>query len=298
MVAHRGKTVDKGETARKVLVLLKKAYPGAAPKPDLPVLETLLYAVCLEDAAPAQAEHAYARILNSFQDLNEVRVSSIFELQSLFDGVDHTEWRALRLKNILQHVFETTYSFDFDGLKRKTADLAAKQLGKVPALSPFVRNFALQNALGSHVLPIDARQHAALVWLGLAEPESEPEAAGDSLRSHVRKADAQLFCHVLRMFATDPQYSAILAPANTESTLPGITRLELLLKQGPAALAKAVKKATPPPPPAPRAEAPAKSRAAAPAKSAKTKSSSTAEKTKPKKAATKVTTRPSAKRSK
>jgi len=55
VAANRSKSADKQEVCRKVTSLLKKAYSATPPKQDLPVLETLLYAVCLENSAPEQA---------------------------------------------------------------------------------------------------------------------------------------------------------------------------------------------------------------------------------------------------
>lgn len=239
--AHRGKTVDKQDVCKKLHVLLKKHYSGAAPKSELPVLETLLYAVCLEDSIPTQAEQAYARMLNGFHDLNEVRVSSIYELESIFEGLSDAAWRALRLKNVLQFVFESTYSFDFDGLKRKPTEQAVKMLTKIPHLSAFVRHFAMQSGLGMHVLPIDQRIRNLLVWLGLVEPTASLDSAAESLRSFVRKADAAAFCHLLRMLATDPKYFTVFDPPSPpieHHADEAVHRLEVLFKQGPAAAKK------------------------------------------------------------
>lgn len=237
VAAHRHKPPDKQDVCRKVTTLLKKAYAAAVPRRELPVLETLLYAICLENTPVAQADVVYARLLNGFHDLNEVRVSSITELQPVFVDVDEPDWRALRVKSSLQYVFETNYAFEFDSLKRKTADLAAKQLAKVQSLSPFVRSYVLQHCLGSHVLPIDARMNAALIWLGLADPGSTPEHTGESLRSSVRKADAPIFCHLLHCLATDPKRMRAFAGAASKPPGPGddaLARLDQLLRRGDA----------------------------------------------------------------
>ncbi len=240
MVApQRMKSPDKQEVCKKVLTLLKKNYSSTALKPELPVLETLIYAVCLENSALDAAELSYARLLNGFHDLNEVRVSSIYELEHVFAAQSQPEWRALRVKNVLQYVFDTTYSFDLDPLKRKTMELATKQLGKIPALSAFVRSYALQNSLGAHVLPLDDRQHRALIWIGLAAPGDTADHAAENLRPFVRKADAQLFCHLLRCLATDHRFSDWFSPvaapaadyAATDASV-GLTRLEEMLRRG------------------------------------------------------------------
>lgn len=239
VTAHRTKSIDKQEVCRKVTTLLKKAYPAPVPKRELPVLETMLYAACLEDATYEQADAVYAKLLNSFHDLNEARVSSITELARVFVDADHADWRAMRVKNTLQYVFETCYAFEWESLRKKTAELAQKQLSKIYGLTSFIRQYVMQHCLESHVLPIDSRMHAALLWLGLAEPDSTPEHTGETLRSFVRKADAPLFCHLLHCLATDAKRSRAFASlpkrdANGNSAgADPVARLDHLLRHGP-----------------------------------------------------------------
>jgi endonuclease III len=232
MVApNRGKPMDKQEICRKIASLLKKSYSAGASRRDLPVLETLLYATCLENTPPEQADQVYARLLNTFHDLNEIRVSSISELEKVFHDMEDPAWRALRVKSSLQYVFETSYSFDFESLRRKTAELAVKQLAKIPSLSYFVRGFVLQHCLGSHALPIDDKMLAALQWIGLADSGMTAEQAGDGLRGFVRKADGPLFCHLLHALAADPRWARVFsrAPEGAAAAADPIQRLQLLL---------------------------------------------------------------------
>lgn len=236
VAANRSKSADKHEVCRKLTVLLKKSYSGSPPKQELPVLETLLYAICLENSTPDQAGAVYARLLNAFHDLNEVRVSSISELHPLFVDLSDPEWRAARVKSSLQYVFETNYAFDFESLRRKTADLATKQLSKIPSLSSFVRAYVMQRCLGSHILPLDDRMHSVLIWLGLSEKGESPDHAGEHLRSFVRKADAPLFCHLLGCLANDSKRSRAFVNSSGKAIEPpdgdAIHRLEQLLRKG------------------------------------------------------------------
>lgn len=211
--AQRSKASDKQDSCKKLLAILKKHYPAPPRPPELPVLETMIYASCLENASFEDAARTYDLLLKSFHDLNEIRVSSIDELEAVFHDVSDAEWRAMRIRGLLQHLFESTYTFECDGIKRKTLDLATKQLSKIKMLSPFARAYTLQQALGAHVLPIDDRMHAALVWLGLSTPDQTPEQTGEGLRGSVRKADAQEFCDYLRRLATDPAYVELFAAA-------------------------------------------------------------------------------------
>ena len=253
MVAtSRSKPVDKSEVLRRLTALLKKTYPGPTPRKDLPVLETLLFAVCLEDATVEQAEVAYQHLLKSFPDLNEARVSSITELQHVMATQSDPAWRALRVKNLLQHAFDAHYAFELEGLKRKTSELAIKSLGKIPSLSWFVRGYGLQQALESHALPLDSRMLGVLVWLALVEPETSAEEAAEQLRSHVRKSDAPLLVHLLRSLAHDSRRNRVFQPTTrgidcAATADEGLHRLEVLMTKGPASVPKAQPRPTPAP---------------------------------------------------
>lgn len=204
------KASDKQDLCRKMISLLKPRY-GSGSKKSLPVLETMLFSVCLEGVPPAQAEETYQRLLAEFQDLNEIRVSSIYELERLFSEYPDPDLRGLRIKNILHYVFEKTYSFEFEVLRRRTQEQALKDLGKIRSLSPFCRAYTQQNSLDTHVLPIDEKQAQVLRYMGVVEPNCTVDHASEALRPFVRKADALLFSHLLRSVATDPDFSPTFA---------------------------------------------------------------------------------------
>jgi hypothetical protein len=240
--------VDKLTLGKKLVALLKKRYPSPVSQPERPVLETLLYAICLEDASVEQAEVAFEKLLHAFHDLNELRVSSITELSSIFDGMLSADWRAHRVRNVLHYVFEKNFEFEFETLRRKTLELAAKQLLKIRDLSPFDRNYTLQIALGTHVVPADRLMTNAAIWLGLVAPGETPEHAAESLKSAARKADVPVFAHYLRCLAVDPRLVKFFEPGKgaTEAANPQtmFERLETLFKE--AASAKKAAKKLPP----------------------------------------------------
>lgn len=277
----RAKTVDRQEISRKLVNLLRKRYKVSASKKERPVLETLLYAVCLEDTTPEQAEAAFERIFNVFHDLNEVRVSSISELSVIFDGLDNPEWRAARVRGILHHVFEKHFEFTFEALRRKTAELATKQLGRIRDLSPFVRNYVLNVSLGSHVIPVDQRMTSAAIWLGLVPANQPPQEAAEILKSVVRKADAPQFCQLLRALAVDPKLSRAFdftkypVPEGGFDLSTAPERLEKLFRSGPGPV-----KPLPKPKTAPKAAADKNARDRKPARSADSRSSARANATK------------------
>jgi hypothetical protein len=233
--APRMKLADKQEIYKKVLSGLKKRYPSVSKLPDLPVLETMLFAVCLENANVTDADAAYKRLTANFHDLNEVRVSSIEELEAVFHGMSTPDWRAMRIRGILGHVFESTYSFEFDGLKRKTLELATKQLSKIKELTPFVRDYTLHATLGAHVIPLDDVLLHSVEFLDLHADAGGLEATAESLRPLVRKAEGTEFSGLLREFATDPKLRptiTIVRQAVVDGAIlpPALARFEKLLK--------------------------------------------------------------------
>lgn len=203
--AKKSKASDKQGISKKIVGVLKKRYGSSVPKAERPILETVLYAICLENSGVKQADDAFERLESIFYDWNEIRVSTITEIEPAFVGMDDPEWRALRIKTTLNYIFEKKYAYDFEGLRRKTLELAKKQLNRLANITPFVRDYTLQAALGSHLVPVDDKMCHAAMWLGLLEADSTAETASDRLKSAVRKADAPLFCYLLRCLAVDDE---------------------------------------------------------------------------------------------
>jgi endonuclease-3 len=245
--APRPTTANKQAASKKLMSLLKKRYKTPLPPGDRPVLDTMLHAVCLEDSTDEEAEETLQRLKSLFHDLNEVRVSSISELAVAFDGVPNAERKALRIRAALQYVFEKNYVFDFENLRKKTLDLAIKQLAKIKELSPFVRSYTLQAALGGHLVPIDESMIAAAVWLGLLPVNATAEQAASELKSVIRKNEAAQFCHLLRCLARDPLLAKTFERARSKPPAEGFNladatrRLEALYTSA-AKMARSAKK--------------------------------------------------------
>jgi hypothetical protein len=236
--AARTKSSDRAGVIKKLLPLAKKHYKVALPPTDLPVVETMLFSVCLENSSLEAARAAYDRLFAVYPDLNEARVSSITELQDVFSSLSDSDWRAFRCRRVLQYVFDRSFAFEMESLRKKTLELGVKQLAKIKQLTPFVRAYTLHVAIGAHLVPLDDSSRGFLSWLGLVPREGSLEEAGESLKSLVRKSEAETFCASIRCLAVDPN----LAPAFTEDAAKtdssagdaasAIERLEQLMKVG------------------------------------------------------------------
>lgn len=218
-------TVNKQKLINQLLALGKKAGPAIGSRP---VLEEFIYGVCREGATPEQADNAFRYLQESFFDWNEVRVSSVRELEEAFEDMPDAEARSQRLIAFLQEVFETTYSFDLDGLQKKGLKLAAKQLARYQAHNEYVGSWVVQRSLGGHAVPIDAPTLRCARRLGLVEAGTQTdESARAHLEHLVPKAKGPLFSDVVSRvaekycFESEPNCSACPLASDCSSARSG-----------------------------------------------------------------------------
>jgi endonuclease-3 len=197
-------TTNKQRLLTQIFTTLKKRYEPADPE-ERPVLEQFLYALCREGAARAQADRAYRNLRELFFDWNEVRVSSPREIEESLGTISDAENRANRLISFLQEVFETTFSFDLEGLHKKGLKQAAKQLSRYQAANDYSIAWVVQHSLGGHAIPLDLPMLQILRRLGLIdEDQHDLEALRASLEHLIPKSRGPLFVELISALAHDP----------------------------------------------------------------------------------------------
>src|SRR5262249_46332750 len=135
---------------------------------------------------------------------NEVRVSSIEEIQSALAGLPDTEERAQRIRKFLRQLFERTYGFTLELLTKKPLKESLKALHEYEAFSSdFVTATVIQQSLGGHAIPVDVPVRRALERLGIAEPALEPAAVRAILERAVPKNRGTEFSDLLEELAHD-----------------------------------------------------------------------------------------------
>src|SRR5438552_2888934 len=147
-------TTNKQRLLSQLFTMLKKHY-GDAGAPERPVLEQMIFAILREDATRADADRAFDRLRGEFFDWNEVRVSAAHEVEEALAGLPHANARAQRIIDLLQEVFESTYSYDLEALHKKGLKQAAKQIGRYQAANEYTVAWVTQQTLSGHAIPID-----------------------------------------------------------------------------------------------------------------------------------------------
>lgn len=151
--------------------LLQKRFKGLPAPPQREVLGHLIFAALLENATYETAGSAFAVLENHFIDWNEVRVSTVSELADTFSMLPAPQAAGERVRKTLQRVFEKTYMYDLEDLRKKSKNLgqAVEFLESLGACSRFMIQYATQSAFGGHVIPLDEASMRIFRLLGLAQ---------------------------------------------------------------------------------------------------------------------------------
>ncbi|HEV7225724.1 MAG TPA: hypothetical protein VGN42_23660 [Pirellulales bacterium] len=186
----------------KMHKVLKKHYKPVAI-PERTVLEHLLYACCLENSHYEQADKAFAAVSTSFFDWNEVRVSTVKELAEVMNMLPEAQASAANLKRALQGVFESTYSFDLEPLKKQNLGQAQQRLKKLEGTTPFTISYLTQATLGGHSIPVDRGLMQAFVILGLAGAADRSAGVVPGLERAIPKNKGVEFASLAHQLSAD-----------------------------------------------------------------------------------------------
>lgn len=183
--------------------VLKKYYTPVAPDPNRSVLEHLLFASCLENAHYRVAEEMFAALVHTFFDWNEIRVSSVRELSEVVSGLPDPMAAGHRVKRILQSLFEATYSFDLEELRKQNLGPAVERLEKIEGTTKFSIAYVIQSALGGHAIAIDSGTANALHVVDMATDADVAAGVVPGLDRAIPKTSGVEFGSLLHQLGAD-----------------------------------------------------------------------------------------------
>lgn len=195
-------TLNRAALIAKTHKVLKKHYEPIETA-DRPLLEQLLFALCLENSSNAAAERVFAELQKTYFDWNEVRVTTVVELSEIMGPLHDARTQSTNLKRALQSVFESTYSFDIEPFKKKNIGQAIKDLEKMPGITPFAVGFVTQTSLGGHAVPIDKGALESALILGIVSPKEAESGTVPGLERAIPKNKGIEFGSLLHQLGTD-----------------------------------------------------------------------------------------------
>ena len=187
----------------KIHKVLKKYYKPVNPEPNRSVIEYLLFACCLENAPYEATEEAFAALSHNFFDWNEVRVSTIRELAEEMPRLPDPSAAAQRVKRVLQGIFDATYAFDLEELRKLNLGQATEKLAKFDGTTLFSTAYVVQAALGGHSIPIDQGVIKALEAVDMITPEEVQSGQINGLERAIVKPKGFEFASLLHQLGAD-----------------------------------------------------------------------------------------------
>jgi endonuclease-3 len=194
---------NKQRLLNQLFTVLSKRY-GAAGEEIRPVLEQFIYGICREGTTRERADRAFRSLQERFFDWNEIRVSSVRELEEALSDLPDAELRAERLIRFLQEVFEKRFCFDLEDLHKKGLKVAAKHLTTYEASNDYVGAWVVQQSLGGHAIPLDAPTLRSVRRLGLLDnDQDDAETLRSSLEHLIPKSRGPLFVDLVSRLAEE-----------------------------------------------------------------------------------------------
>lgn len=196
-------SVSRSAQFAKVQKVLKKHYKAPPANPSRTVIEHMLFACCLENARHEAAEEAFAALVHTFFDWNEVRVTSISELSEVMVRLPDPREAANRIKRVLHGIFEATFNFDLEEIRKKSLGANVAWLEKLDGMTPFTVSYVVQAALGGHSIPIDAGTMAVLRILDLVTDKDVESHSVPGLERAIAKSKGAEFAAMLHELGAD-----------------------------------------------------------------------------------------------
>ncbi len=234
------KVPPRGTLVPKLHKALKSTYKPITTDTSRPILDQVLVACCLENAPADVAEKAFARLVEIYFDLNEIRVTTVAELAEVLHDLPDPARAALSLRRALQGVFESTYAYSLEHAKKHSLAHGIKVLEGLRGVPSFVIQHVAATALGGHLVPLDKGALSALWLCGLITRQEYDSGKVAGLERTIAKKAGPEFSSLLHQFGID-----------VLTNLHGTTVRNVALAANPAAKDRFPKRGEPLPEPVP-----------------------------------------------
>ncbi len=192
---------NRADLITKLHKFVKKEYQLITPPSNRSVLEHMIYGCCLEDSTFDAADDAFAKLQENYFDWNEVRVTTVAELEESCRNLSDPTAAAKSLKKTLHGIFEHYYQFDLDFLKKENLSKAVQTFQKFNGVSQFVVSYVAQNGLGGHSIPLDQSLMRLFYVLGIVTEDESKKDRVPGLERTIAKAKGAEFSILVHQLA-------------------------------------------------------------------------------------------------
>jgi len=175
-----------------LLAQLRNKYEPFAPvEASGDPIEQFLFSLLLWETTTAKAQLALRRLLETFVDVNDIRIAMPEEIiESLGPRYPLVDERALRIRAALNDIFRREDHVSLERLRECSKRDARRYLDSIDGAPQFVAARVCLVSLGAHAAPLDGRLHALLSARSVLDANLMVEEAGAQLERRIRAADA------------------------------------------------------------------------------------------------------------
>ena len=169
----------------RVVEALEPLYGPIDRSPRLPPLEELIFTVLTQHTSDRNAEKAFARLQETFEDWETVEQASEGEIAYVIRSGGLANQKAKHLKDILRRIKLSRGSMSLEWLRDMPMEKAREKLQQLPGVGIKTASVVLAFSFGMPCMPVDTHIHRVSRRLGLIPESVSAEKAHGLLESLV-----------------------------------------------------------------------------------------------------------------
>jgi len=143
----------------------------------------------------AEALQCFRRMKNTFVDWNEVRISTVKEIQEVFNGVSDSLDLAIFIKDFLECLHRQNQSVSLEFLAEKNLGDIRRYLRGIRGVDPATITMVLRLRKEHPVLPVSSSMERTFLRLGVVRPGDNRDQKEKFLHNLVHQDQALPFHH-------------------------------------------------------------------------------------------------------
>ncbi len=191
-VAERGRETL-AERVRQIAGLLEEEYGRPAPRRKLRPLDELVLTILSQHTTDVNSGRAFDSLKQRFPTWEAVREADPAEIADAIRSGGLARIKAVRIKELLQHLWEERGSLDLDFLSQIEMGEAREFLLQLGGVGPKTAACVLLFSCGRPAFPVDTHVHRVARRLGLIDPVVSAEDAHRILEAVVPPEDVYSF---------------------------------------------------------------------------------------------------------
>ena len=182
---------------RKILQRLERKIGARKPPGDVDPFRMMILSILSHRVKSRRASRVLARLERGFVDWNEVRVSTLGEIEAAIQEVDPFKNKALVLRRALEEVFRRTHALDMEFFLEFRPRQAREFLGPIEGLDSKTRSDLLALVEKSYSIPSDEDFLRVCMRVGLVSDDLSAGEAAKVLSRLVPKTLAYEFTQLV-----------------------------------------------------------------------------------------------------